>query len=149
MPVPPDHVFSWFPLLQRTDVEQTSEHDVYYNCIAHAAGENDAWWQPSKGTGLYWPRLAPMEFTLRAYQAAFMTKGYVPCDSEDLEHGFEKVAIFVDENGKPTHAARQLQDGFWTSKLGEHEDVRHVLRQLEGPDPSYGRVAAFMKRHRS
>jgi hypothetical protein len=146
MPVLPDRVFRWFSLLRRPDVEQTSNEDIFYNCIAHAVGEDDSWWAPSKGAGYYWPRTAPMEFTLAAYQAAFGTRGYSACDTENLEDGFEKIAIFVNEHGKPTHAARQLPDGFWTSKLGIHEDVRHVLRQLEGPDPAYGRVAAFMKR---
>lgn len=145
----PDRVFGWFPSLKRSDVEQTSKIDGLYNCIAHAAGEDDAWWQPTKGTGIYWPRLAPMEFTLKAYQAAFATKGYVPCNSEALEEGIEKIAIFIDDQGKPTHAARQLSDGAWTSKFGIWEDARHVeLRQLEGPDPSYGKVMAFMKRQR-
>ena len=149
MPAPPDRVFGWFPSLERSDIEQTSNEDSLFNCIAHAAGDDDAWWQPAKGMGFYWPRTAPMEFTLAAYQAAFGTRGYSACDTEDLEDGFEKIAIFVDDHGKPSHAARQLPDGFWTSKLGEYEDVRHVLRQLEGPEPSYGTVATFMKRRRT
>ena len=29
----------------------------------------------------------------------------------------------IDTNGKPTHAARQLSSGLWTSKLGKLQDI--------------------------
>jgi len=61
-----------------------------------------------------------------------------------MEVGFEKVALFADAQGLPLHAARQLSDGRWTSKLGEQEDIEHALRDLEGV--AYGNVALVMKR---
>ena len=33
--------------------------------------------------------------------------------------------FYVKEDGQVTHAARQLNSGEWTSKLGRLEDVRH------------------------
>jgi len=75
--------------------------------------------------------------------------GYKPCESDDLELGFEKVAIYVDGNGEVTHAARQTEDGAWTSKLGEWEDIAHKnLDALTGEDPAYGAVAKVLKRLR-
>jgi len=56
---------------------------------------------------------------------------------------FEKVAIYALD-GEPTHAARQLSDGTWTSKLGKDIDITHTLRALEGS--TYGQVAAYLKR---
>ena len=54
------------------------------------------------------------------------------------------MAIFVDAVGVPTHAARQLASGLWTSKLGHSEDIEHDLRALEGD--TYGMVALLLKR---
>ena len=66
------------------------------------------------------------------------------CLSDSLESGFEKIALFVDPSGMPTHAARQLTDGRWTSKLGASVDIEHSLRDLEGDQ--YGRVALVLRR---
>src|SRR6266436_5637431 len=72
----------------------------------------------------------PREVTLHAFVAAYRTLGYEPCASWELESGFQKVAIFTDNQGRPTHAARQLESGSWTSKLGQQHDIRHD--DLEG-----------------
>ncbi len=61
-----------------------------------------------------------------------------------LNFGFEKVALFVDAAGMPTHAARQVNSGAWTSKLGNSEDIEHELRALEGD--IYGTVRLILKR---
>ena len=53
------------------------------------------------------------------------------------------MAIYALQ-GKPTHAARQLGDGRWTSKLGKEVDITHTLVGLEGP--VYGQVAAYLRR---
>ena len=54
----------------------------------------------------------------------------------------------VDEEGRPTHTARQLPTSrTWTSKLGEWEDIEHMtLASLEGKDPAYGMPVKFLKR---
>jgi hypothetical protein len=71
--------------------------------------------------------------------------GYQVCEDSAVENGFEKIAIYADMASEPTHAARQLPNGKWTSKFGDFEDVRHVNPDcLEGP--LYGKVAVFMKR---
>jgi hypothetical protein len=41
-----------------------------------------------------------------------------------LEPGFLKVALY-GTGLTYTHAARQLADGKWTSKLGKGEDIEH------------------------
>jgi hypothetical protein len=52
--------------------------------------------------------------------------------------------LFADAAGIPTHAARQLTSGAWTSKLGNAADIEHELRALEGE--IYGVVALILKR---
>jgi hypothetical protein len=47
--------------------------------------------------------------------------------------------------GQPTHAAKQMESGKWSSKLGDWEDVEHAtLEALEGD--FYGKVAQILKR---
>ena len=79
---------------------------------------------------------------------AFSRNGYQPCQSDQLEPGYEKVAIYVDSTGTPTHMARQLSSGTWTSKLGRHEDIEHTtLAQLEGEgEDTYGVAYQILKR---
>ncbi|TAF36353.1 MAG: hypothetical protein EAZ69_10585 [Oscillatoriales cyanobacterium] len=50
----------------------------------------------------------------------------------------------IDSNGIPTHAARQLANGKWTSKLGWLEDIEHELDGLTGD--RYGVVGQILKR---
>ena len=47
-------------------------------------------------------------------------------------------------DGEPTHAARQLPNGKWTSKLGRWEDIEHDLEGLTGE--MYGSVQQILKR---
>jgi hypothetical protein len=132
-----------FPLLESEGFSQTSPATGDYNCIAWAAARTDvAWWPDSQGIG-YWPKSAPRVESLDAFYRAFESIGYSRCDGGDLEPGFEKVAFYALA-GQPKHAARQLPDGSWTSKLGMHIDITHTLRGLEGP--AYGQVNSFMKR---
>ncbi len=60
-----------------------------------------------------------------------------------FEVGFEKVAIFA-KNGVPTHAARQIDEHCWTSKLGGNVDIEHELKSIEGA--TYGNVVRYLKR---
>ena len=123
----------------------TSPADPVYNCIAWAAGGTAEWWWPlDDGRRTYWPAGVPREITINAFIAAFLTLGYTICPDEPVEPGSEKVAPFADADGVPTHAARQLATGQWTSKLGQSEDIEHELRALEGE--VYGAVAVILKR---
>jgi hypothetical protein len=85
-----------------------------------------------------------MEETVVAFVALFQTLGYRRCKSIKAQRTFERIAIF-ERAGIPTHAARQLQDGRWCSKLGRHEDIEHVV--LSGLEQSqYGTVSVVMRR---
>ena len=134
-----------FPNLASEGFTTTSPASLRYNCIAWAAARDDAWWWPDPQFVCYWPDAAPREDTVDAFVAAFGTLGYTPCRDGSAEEEFEKVAIY-QSRGLPTHAARQLPDGRWTSKLGRNIDIAHTLRGLDGP--VYGQVAVFLKRPR-
>jgi hypothetical protein len=134
-----------FPNLADEGFAQTSSASSHYNCIAWAAGDADRWWWPDGNLISYWPTPAPRLETLAAFQTAFASLGFEICDNGHVEAGFEKIAIYTRDD-KPTHTARQLEDGRWTSKLGSNVDITHTLKGLEGP--AYGAIAAFMKRIR-
>ena len=101
------------------------------------------WWEPLHPDA-FWPQGAPQAYTTSAYVAAFGLSGYVPCRSPDREPGYEKIALFVDQQGVPTHAARQLSADYWTSKLGPFIDIEHELTALEGHE--YGQIFVILRR---
>jgi hypothetical protein len=135
-----------FPNLTRGGYRVTSGASQRYNCIAWAAGDNQNWWWPVSDTRFFWPAGVAREDSLAPFEAAFATLGFMRCDDETFENGNEKIAIFANAIGTPTHAARQLESGRWTSKLGEMEDIEHDLRDLEGD--IYGTAIILMKRPR-
>jgi hypothetical protein len=147
-----------FPLAAADGYEPTSSKDAYYNCIAWAASDiNIPWWPtPPSVVGAFWPDGAPREATLAAFMKAYATLRYKDCGRNgSLEKGYEKIAIYVGRDGKPTHAARQLYSGVWTSKLGPYKDIQHTsphaLEIASGSPPhsnEYGTVARYMKRKR-
>ena len=135
-----------FPGLQTSSFRVTSSASRDYNCIAWVAGDTAQWWWPdpdSENDAIFWPSSVPREETLVAFEAAFATLGYTPDSSAEPERGFEKIALFASGT-TPTHAARQLANGRWTSKLGLREDIEHDLHAISGV--AYGRVVRILKR---
>ena len=134
-----------FPSLQSGGYSITSPATIDYNCIAWAANDTEVWWEPDLLDLSYWPPGVPRTYTIDAYVEAYKTLGYSACEDAENENDFEKIAIYADSNEKPTHAARQLNSGKWTSKLGRLEDIEHhTLDSLTGPH--YGSLAVILKR---
>jgi hypothetical protein len=134
-----------FPGLRGSGYKVTSPPEDTYNCIAWAAGDATRWWwpdEPGHPDSSHWPPDVPRSETLDAFRQAFATLGYSVCDDDRLEVGYEKVALFALE-GVPAHAARQLSNGRWTSKLGPREDIEHALHDLSGL--VYGSAVLIMK----
>jgi hypothetical protein len=138
------------PRLTDHNHQLTSPCTNKYNCIAWAAGNDRRWWWPdARGVG-YWPRGIARGLTLPAFEAAFATLGYETCVDGSVEDGFEKVAIYARMNGlavEITHAARQLSDGRWSSKMGTLEDISHNAPEDVG-GAVYGAPVRFMRRQR-
>ncbi len=132
----------FFPALNEQNCQTTSPVDERYNCIAWAADDTEKWWWPDPLEQQYWPQEVPRESSLLAFQLMFQHLGYSSQSDDSLEPNKPKVAIFVDPNQVPTHAARQLPNGNWTSKLGRQNDIEHELVAIEGP--AYGKVAIIL-----
>ena len=89
-----------------------------------------------------------MEETIHAFVDLFSSRGYEKCKDGNLEKGYEKIVIYgihSDTGIEPTHAARQLSNGWWTSKLGWEEDIEHKNAE-DVAGPLYGKPIQFMRR---
>lgn len=142
-----------FPkLLQDRYFKVTSKDTPIYNCIAWAYNINDRWMWPNTGEYMfldginYWPSDEILDCEVSNFIEAFKLKGYECCDNFASESGFRKIALYVKPNTTEcTHAARELSNGFWTSKLGPKWDIQHGTPDtIENDD--YGHVYCFMKR---
>jgi hypothetical protein len=138
-----EHLERHFPGLRESDYRVTSPRSLDYNCAAWAAGDDSRWWEPGPLGLYYWPEGATREFTIDCYVEAFACLGYERCEGAESEPGFEKLALFANDQG-PSHVARQLPGGRWTSKLGRLEDLEHELEGVSGA--VYGDVVLFMRR---
>ena len=133
------------PRLTADNYREMSPVDWTYNCIAWAAGVANAWWWPV--VGRYWPNSVPREETIAAFLALFATLGFHPIPSPDADLTADCVALYA-RTDVPTHAARRLANGWWTSKLGPSVDIEHAT-----PDAVaggiYGEVVAILCRTHS
>ena len=120
-------------------VEQPSER---YNCIAYAADDTSKWWWPD---GInYWPPWATLDDRMESLKEVFAGLGYEQCQNSDAEEGYQKVALygFQDRFG---HAALQMPDGRWRSKMGQGPVIEH--RSPESLSAGmYGDSTAYMRR---
>ena len=122
--------------------ERHSHPTRSYNCIAYAAGDMFAWWDPEA----YWPPGVNPGYALVDLINAYVSVGFENCGMNGLpEEGFEKVALYQGNGSEWTHAARLRPDGWWESKMGRYDDILHKTPTvLEGRD--YGKVICYMKR---
>jgi hypothetical protein len=139
-----------FPQLGGKYIE-SSKACPAYNCAAFAVADTENWWEPFPPSYYYWPIPLPENlsnsYKVEEYVSAFRTSGYKVCADGSLEANIEKIAIYGNEWGMFEHAARQLSDGRWTSKIAEDEDIIHdSLDLLAGGD--YGNPTVFMARPR-
>lgn len=142
-----------FPKLsQDKDFKVTSKDTPVYNCIAWAYKIDNRWMWPNTGEYLfldgvhYWPSDEILDCDVSNFIEAFKLKGYECCENSDFESGYRKIALYVKPNTTEcTHAARELSNGCWTSKLGRSNDIQHGTPETIEND-EYGKVHCFMKR---
>ena len=130
-----------FPQLAVTGYRITSPQNAFYNCIAWAAGVQHQFWWPEYS---YWPNGVPREVNISAFIQAYSTLGYEVCEDDSYDEAFEKIVIYTQPDGIPTHAARQIDEITWTSKLGKNYDISHRIFGLNSD--TYGQPNTFMRR---
>jgi hypothetical protein len=172
------HLERCFPKLAAAGYDKTSDATGYpptpgaYNCIAWAADDprKKYFWWPDPDS--YWPFWIKREESVSCFVKTFRWLGYRLCDSSCQEPSYDKIVLYAIHRSRqptpvptrlehfhdwePTHMARQLPDGSWTSKLGGSEDITHfTLDALECYGPRYGMnrkdeygcPVLYMKRH--
>lgn len=146
MPQRPKHLKKSddFPKLSKKSHDVTSDIDPRYNCIAYAAGITNRKYWPAWHPDYYWPADVPRAETLDAFKQLYETFGYSGPSTNAHVEGIEKIAIFTDKAGKPTHAAFQLPGGRWASKLGNGFDIEHDELAVSGG--LYGQPVYYMER---
>ncbi|MCH8817807.1 MAG: hypothetical protein IIC92_08775 [Chloroflexi bacterium] len=141
-----------YPRLTNANHRVTSDASEEYNCVAWAAGiDTENVWPGDYGDDFVWSEDLPEAEEMASVVAFFESLGYEVCETTDLEEGFEKVALYSDDEGDPTHVALQLRSGAWTSKLGWLEDIAHDSPELVGGgigEWDYGNVTVVMRRFR-
>ena len=152
-----DEFWQLFPNATRSNSSKTSEKDGNYNCIAWAAErgpDEQEWWWPDPDEkkfeflGYTWPPNVSREVNVESFIEAFQALGYGPCSDGSRESGWQKVVVYVDADNIPTHMARQLPDGRWTSKMGKNVDIIHAtVEVLEGDE--YGKATQYLRRRNS
>ena len=144
-----------FPKLDSAKWSIKSPWDDDYQCIAWAECYIDRKSWP--GSGYIWPERLPRADPPEAapkdhFIQRFALLGYKPCGLDDsFEVGYQKVAIYANDQGV-THMARQhLLGRGWLSKPGVMEDILHAnLEDIEGDTSKlagqYGEVTLVLKR---
>lgn len=132
--------------LKEKKYEVVSPKDSSYNCVAWTIGDKSRKWWPNEhiNSFSYWPKNLPNSENLYSFKELYRERGYEECESPDGEEGFEKIAIFANERGMPTHVAHRTGTDMWSSKCDNLQDISHELEALEGE--AYGSVICIMKR---
>lgn len=81
--------------------------------------------------------------------ALFRYWRFEPCTSGGLDEALEKIAVWFDGE-RFLHVAKQLENGWWSSKLGIYHDISHATNEcLCGGRPNeYGSDPEFLARPR-
>src|SRR5262249_40151901 len=122
-----------FPRL-REEFEVLAAASPSYNCIGWSLGFNNSW---------VWPVEAGQTVSLYHFDALYRYYGFTRVNklAYRRQPDHDKVVLYAARraNGHitPTHAARQMPDGSWTSKLGSLPLIRH-LHPHDVAGPSYG-----------
>lgn len=144
-----EEILNAFPGLRYdSDFCITSPSDPDYNCIAWAFGRNDCWmWPEDDVDGInVWPVDSAGQTNIETFIEAFELIGFTECCEDNMEEGFQKVALYCYPDSREcTHAALQLKNGLWTSKLGCSNDIQHSSPySIQGR--LYGNVACLLRR---
>ena len=131
-----------FPNLAREEFEIIEQASGQYNCIAYAAGDTSQPWSDEPGD--YWPPQVARNPTVQGLENLFRRLGYQKCRGGRPEVGYQKVALYGSK-GLWEHAALQMPNGRWRSKLGTGPLIEHETpRGLSGE--TYGRPQVYMRR---
>jgi hypothetical protein len=137
---------NWKNLVENGNFKYTSPKKKVYNCVAWAIGITNLHIDMLYFRDVYDLDPNTLDHSAKGYAACLSEfYGFEICDTIEYEPGFDKIALYEDGKGDFQHAARQLSNGKWTSKMGTYEDIEHdTLEAVSGA--YYGKPVLYMKR---
>jgi hypothetical protein len=130
-----------FPLLTNYDLIPNSESDSY-NCISHTIHlKEDISWPID--TRHYWP--TKRELTKESFDLFYEHHGFEKLSILDFTYNenYTKVVLYTNNN-IPTHAAIQIDNTYWESKIGRLGIIRHDLFEIE--NDVYGEITQIYRK---
>lgn len=131
-----------FPYLTTENFEIVGPPSGRYNCIAYAAGDTSKRWD--NHLGRYWPPWATRSSSMQSLKEVFAGLQYEECQDGNHEAGYQKLALY-EARGAMQHAAAQMPNGRWRSKMGSGPVIEHDSPASLAAGP-YGEPTAFMRR---
>jgi len=136
-------LISEFPQLASEDYEIVGDPTDQYNCIAYAAGDTSRWWEHNEN--YHWPDHASRSNSMESLKQVFLGLGFQPCANDSgVEGGYQKVVLYEQE-GSWAHAAIQMPNGRWRSKIGRGPVIEHQSPQSLSSG-IYGEPTTYMRR---
>ena len=131
-----------FPNLANENFEVVGGPSDRYNCVAYAANKKDQPWDYNHRG--HWPPWANRNDRIESLKQVFLGLECEECRDSELEDGYQKVALF-EVQGQAKHAALQMPNGRWRSKIGDGPLIEHdTPESLAGE--LYGNPTVFLRR---
>ncbi|HYE53679.1 MAG TPA: hypothetical protein VD996_02510 [Chitinophagaceae bacterium] len=135
----------WPDLKEGENFHFTSLKKRGYKCVWYALmldrGDIDMLWFRD----FYNLDPATLDHSAKGYAKCFQQYfGFEECLSKEYEEGFIKIVLYEDKNQDFKHVARVLPNGYFTSKMGNYEDIQHSLEAVCGNE--YGYPVLYMKK---
>ena len=130
-----------FPNLKhKENFEYTSNQTDDYNCVAWANEKDDDFI-----TIPYYNSNDCFNDMLEGYINYFISFGFERTEYFEKDNKYTIIALYTKDENQFMHVARLLENGKWTSKIGNWEDIEHTtLNSLSGG--AYGEPTVFMRK---
>jgi len=91
--------------------------------------DDQNWWWPDVHGIYYWPPGITRSETIQSFSEMFSSFGFSKIPEDDVVN-FEESVVLYTSGSDPKHAARKLDNGHWSSKIGQYKDIEHTLYGL-------------------
>lgn len=115
----------------------------HYNCISHTLNIKNKWsWPKSVDSDNYWP-ISNISETIDAFDEFYEYHGFTKTNMNKIYLGKNKIVLYsIGEI--PKHAALQIKDDLYESKMGRGEIIRHDPFDIE--NSIYGNIVRLYEK---
>ena len=123
------------------------QDDINFNCIAHSLGIRNMSIWPAKLELWVWDKSLPYINTINNFVNLYRKFNYEICEDSSWEPDYDKIALYISIlscRNTVSHAAKQIDSYWWSSKMGGDELFEHDLEAIE--NKNVGTKYVFLKR---